>query len=253
MTQEKAVAKNVKSYFEHHTHDYANRHTHFYPLIAKYLKNIVITRGHRLKLLDLGCGDGGFVKAMLEANVKIDYFATDMSFGMMKLAKENFTDYNVGLFVADGFNIPVKDDIKFDIIHLDSVLHHLVDKTRGKSVDRVKRMIESLVSKLSDGGIIIIEEWHLVSHIIPTFTAFLIFYGLKLINLLGIDLSFTREIRLGLEVNFLDQQQLSQILARHGEVYLFDKVKVEFPSTYRAFMLREKDHSTFILKVCKNG
>jgi 2-polyprenyl-3-methyl-5-hydroxy-6-metoxy-1,4-benzoquinol methylase len=252
------MTKNVKSYFEHHSHDYADRHTQFYPSIANYLKNVTVKNNdnnnnvnNSLKLLDLGCGDGGFIKAMLGANVKFDYYGTDVSFGMIQLAKDNLLNCNIKLFVADAFNIPIKEKTKFDIIHVDSVLHHLVDKTRRKSVDKVKQVIELLVNKLSDNGILIIEEWAFLSYIIPTMASFTIFYGLKLINLLGLDLSFTSEIRPGLEVNFLHPNYLYKILNRYGSVCLFDKTNMAFPFSYRLFMLQEKSHVTFILRVGK--
>ncbi|TVP39284.1 class I SAM-dependent methyltransferase [Candidatus Nitrosocosmicus arcticus] len=249
------MSQNVKAYFEHHSHDYANRHTQFYPLIANYIKDIVkandIQNSNNIKLLDIGCGDGGFIKTLLEANVKIDYFATDVSLGMIELAKANFNNSNIRLFVADVFNIPIKENVKFDIIHVDSVLHHLVDKTQKKSVKLVKQIIELLVTKLSDNGILIVEEWAFLSYIVPTFTSFIIFYGLKFINFLDLDLSFTPEIRPGLEVNFLHPNLLFSILNNYGEVSLFDKSKMEFPFSYRFFLLREKSHISFILRVAK--
>jgi hypothetical protein len=129
------------------------------------------------------------------------------------------------LFVADAFNIPLKPDLKFDVIHLDSVLHHLFGKTRGKSTDLIKRMIELMVSKLSDNGIIIVE-WYYLSYLIPQFTTFVVFYGLKLINWLNLDLNYTKEIRPGLEVNFLHPKQLLKILGHYGFVYLLNKTSV---------------------------
>ena len=103
------MTRNVKSYFEHHSHDYADRHTQFYPSIANYLKNVTVKNNadndvnNSLKLLDLGCGDGGFIKAMLGANVKFDYYGTDVSFGMIQLAKANLLNSDIKLFVADAF------------------------------------------------------------------------------------------------------------------------------------------------------
>ena len=127
------MTKNVKLYFERHSHDYADRHTQFYPSIAKYLKNVTVKNNdnnnvdNSLKLLDLGCVDGSFIKAMLGANVKFDYYGTDVSFGMIQLANANMLKYNITLLVADAFNILIKEKTKFDVIDLDSILHHLVD------------------------------------------------------------------------------------------------------------------------------
>lgn len=241
---------NVKSYFECHAHNYASRHIEFYSSIINHIKSIMVTNSETT-FLEVGCGDGSFIKCLVEAGVRMNYFASDLSFRMITLAKENLSDYNVQLFVADAFSIPIKPNLKFDVIHLDSVLHHLIGKTRGKSTDLVKRMIELLVSKLSDNGIIIVEEWYYVSYLLPEFTSFIVFYGLKLINLLNLDLSYTREIRPGLEVNFLHPKQLLKILGCYGFTYLSNKTSVKIPSTYKLFLLKEKGHITYILK--KNG
>jgi 2-polyprenyl-3-methyl-5-hydroxy-6-metoxy-1,4-benzoquinol methylase len=241
------MGTNVKSYFECHAHNYAGRHIEFYSSIINHLKSIMASKSDA-KLLDVGCGDGSFIKCLFEAGVRINYFASDLSFRMITLGKKNLTDCNVELFVADAFNIPLKPNLKFDVIHLDSVLHHLIGKTRGKSTDLVKRMIELLVSKLSDNGIIIVEEWYYVSYLLPQFTSFVVFYGLKVINWLNLDFSYTKEIRPGLEVNFLHPNQLLKILGRYGFSYLLNKAPVEIPATYKLFLLKEKGHMTYVLK-----
>jgi 2-polyprenyl-3-methyl-5-hydroxy-6-metoxy-1,4-benzoquinol methylase len=241
------MGTNVKSYFECHAHNYAGRHIEFYPSIINHLKSIMASKSDA-KLLDVGCGDGSFIKCLFEAGVRMNYFASDLSFRMITLGKKNLIDCNVELFVADAFNIPLKPNLKFDVIHLDSVLHHLIGKTRGKSTDLVKRMIELLVSKLSDNGIIIVEEWYYVSYLLPQFTSFVVFYGLKVINWLNLDFSYTKEIRPGLEVNFLHPNQLLKILGRYGFSYLLNKAPVEIPATYKLFLLKEKGHMTYVLK-----
>jgi SAM-dependent methyltransferase len=318
------MASNVKSYFEHHAQNYSDRHIQFYPKLAEYIINIAALKNsqqnsrkkdnywkntnaksddrdhsHKLMVLDVGCGNGSFIKALIEkaqqkirkqennenaadidAHVNYCILATDMSFEMIKLAKENLASlkhigkdrnyYDVELFVSYAFNLPLRPHKKVDIIHIDSVLHHLVDRTRMKSTLLAKRLIDLLVNLLLNSnnnksesfdrnsqGILIVEEWHFLSYIVPSISSFLIFYGLKLINLLKLDLSFTNEIRRGLQVNFLSPEQLHKILSSYSkysttEVHIFDRIKVKFPKSYRFFFLREKSHTTFILKVHKN-
>jgi hypothetical protein len=241
------MVTNVKSYFECHARNYAGRHMEFYPSIINHLKSIMASKNDA-KLLDVGCGDGSFIKCLVGAGIRMNYLASDLSFRMITLGKKNLADCNVELFVADAFNIPLKPNLKFDVIHLDSVLHHLIGNTRGKSTELVKRMIELLVSKLSDNGIIVVEEWYYISYILPQITSFVVFYGLKLINWLNLDLSYTKEIRPGLEVNFLHPKQLLKILGRYGSPYLLNKAPVEIPATYKLFLLKEKGHIIYVLK-----
>jgi|SRR5215217_18999 SAM-dependent methyltransferase len=248
---------NVKSYFEDHAHNYASRHTEFYSSIMNQIKNIIMTKSNNnnnnAKFLDVGCGDGSFIEALVKAGINMDYFATDISFKMITMAKENLVGCNVKLFLADSFNVPIRQDIKFDIIHIDSVLHHVIERTRGKSTALIKKILEILVDKLSDNGILIVEEWYYSSYIIPTFTSFVVFYGLKLINFLKLDLSFTREIRPGLEVNILHPKQLVKILSTYGSISLLNKTPTEVPKMYKLFLMKESGHITYILEKKKEA
>ena len=74
------------------------------------------------------------LKTLFNAGVNGHFFATDISFNMVQIARLNLIEYNVKLFVADGFNMPLKPNLKFDVIHVDSVLHHLIGKTRNASL-----------------------------------------------------------------------------------------------------------------------
>src|SRR5919198_4137524 len=106
------MAKNAKLYFEHHAHDYSDRHVQFYSKIGDYIRNaIVSTEGKEgvsyvsnnkqtIMLLDVGCGNGSFVKYFIDTQEKKtphvgnnDYYfvATDLSFEMIKLAKQNLS------------------------------------------------------------------------------------------------------------------------------------------------------------------
>jgi SAM-dependent methyltransferase len=276
------MAKNVKSYFEHHAHSYSDRHVQFYSTVADYITSLMIANKEKeydkdvsickdkVSLLDVGCGNASFIKFFVDIQQRkraqsdnIDYYflATDVSFEMIKLAKENLSalpkyDKNIYLFVSYAFNLPIQENKKFDIIHMDSVLHHLIDGSRRKSTELAKKLIEILVATLSDNreGFLIVEEWHFLSYVLPSFSSLLIFYGLKLINYLKLDLGFTKEIRRGLEVNFLSPEQLYKILSNVGsrsggtDVHLLDRAKVKFPTSYRLFLLREKSHTTFVLR-----
>jgi SAM-dependent methyltransferase len=206
------MSNRLKSYFESHSHNYS-KPPEFYSVVVNQIKNAVEDNSNA-RLLDVGCGDGNFIKALVKEGIKMQYFAMDMSFAMIRKAKENLMDCNAELLIADGFNIPSRQNIKFDVIHIDSVLHHLIGKTRAKSIALVKQMVELLVDRLSNNGILIVEEWYYVSYIFPKLTSFIVFYGLKFINYLKLDLSsYTKEIKPGLEVNFLHPEELSKILS----------------------------------------
>ncbi|MPZ07158.1 MAG: methyltransferase [Nitrososphaeraceae archaeon] len=241
------MSKGVKSFFESHYHRYVDR-PDFYLSIAKEIKK-VLPDGRRLAFLDVGCGDGGFIKAMIEQGIEADYLATDLSLNMLLKASANLVNYDVDLFQADAFQLSLKESRKFDIIHIDSVLHHLIGKTRGESLELVKKMLNTLLDRLSSNGILIVEEVYYDSYLLSTITSFFVFYGLKLINFLNLDLSFTREIRPGLEVNFLHERQLIKILDHFGtSITLLNKEIWELPSVYQLFLLKERGHITYTAK-----
>lgn len=241
------MSKNIKSYFEHHALDYANRHEHFYKESIDTVKRIIDFKA-KVKVLDIGCGDGGFIKSLSQAKLDGEYFVTDLSFEMIQLAKKNLLDTETKMLVADVFNLPFREDIKFDIIHIDSVLHHLVNGTRTKSNKLVSKTIKLLVNRLTSNGIFMIDEWYFISFIGTSFASFLIFYGLKLINTLKIDLSFIGEIRPGLEVNFLEPKKFLKVLSSYGCPQLLMKRNVNFPIIYKLFLLKEKGRITYVLR-----
>jgi SAM-dependent methyltransferase len=201
----------------------------------------------RLNFLDVGCGDGGFIKALIKQGVVADYLATDLSFNMLVRASDNLAGYDeVNMLQADALQLSLKESQKFDIIHIDSVLHHLIGKTRGESIEIVRRMLNGLIRRLSSNGILIVEEVYYDSYIFSTFTSFLVFYGLKLINWLKLDLSFTKEIRPGLEVNFFHEKDLVKLLNNSGSnATLVNKEIWELPKTYQLFLLKERGHITY--------
>ena len=78
-------------------------------------------------------------------------------------------------------------------------------------------MVELLTRKLSYNGILIVEEVYYGSLLIPHFISFVVFYRLKLINFLNLySSSFTKEIKPGLEANFLHEKELVKILGLYG-------------------------------------
>jgi 2-polyprenyl-3-methyl-5-hydroxy-6-metoxy-1,4-benzoquinol methylase len=174
------VSEKVKSYFEIHAHNY-QYDSEYYSSIINPIKDIVeknVERENGVEFLDVGCGNGSFIKALIEADLKAHYFATDMTFKMIQTARENLIGRDVEIFIADSFRMPLKSNMGFDIIHISPVLHHLIGKNRSESKSLIKKMIELLSDKLEDNGIVIIEEHYFISYIIPELTSSIVFYGL---------------------------------------------------------------------------
>lgn len=240
------MSKHIKSYFELHAHEYS-RDPRVYDGLAEEIKRAKQDE-EIFSVLDMGCGKGNFIRAMIERGLKAHYFGTDISIRMIELAKNNLQSNNIHLLVADGFKVPVKPTFKFDVIHIDSLLHHLVGRSRAKSFCLVKELIEELVSMLSPNGMLIVEEMYYDSYLIPQLTSFIIFYTLKAVNFLKIDLSRLVSLaKPGLEVNFFYKDQLLSVLNEYGFAYRFSKEVFGVPRYLKPALLRDAGYITFVL------
>lgn len=241
------MSSNVKSYFESHSHNYPKSQAFYYFIVDKIKRAIPVEAG--IRLLDVGCGDGNFIKSLSTAGIRFEYFATDISLAMARRASQNLSDIDVKFFVCDAFNMPVREDFKFEIIHIDSVLHHLIGRTKGRSEDLVRKIVAYLAQRLMENGILIVQEINFRSFLIPQLTSNVVFYGLKINNFLKLDMSkIIPEVKPGLEVNFLDEGQLVRILSEHGSVDKIHQDSYDIPKSYKLFLLKEYGHSTYLMK-----
>jgi 2-polyprenyl-3-methyl-5-hydroxy-6-metoxy-1,4-benzoquinol methylase len=197
--------------------------------------------------LDIGCGDGPFIKSLFTNGVDADIIGLDISINMIKLAKKTL-DSRAQLLTADAFKLPLRPGVKFDLIHLDSVLHHIISKTRSKSLQLVDSFCKQLTDRLSKNGSMVVEEVYYASYLSPQITSFIIFYGLKFLNILHLDVSkLVEELLPGLEVNFLHQDQIERLLAWYGTVQLVKKTSWHVPRLYRFLLLKELGHVCYTL------
>src|SRR5215469_3335181 len=153
------IMKGTKSYFDMHGHYHAyHKNPDFYSPLINYIRKSAFHSNGKMRVFDLGCGDGSFIQAFIKAGISADYIGSDISQVMINMAKQNLDYHRIGLFVADGFKLPLQPQTKFDIIHIDSVLHHLIEITRSKSWRLSNKMLDLLVSMLFVNGILIVEE-----------------------------------------------------------------------------------------------
>ena len=241
----------VKSYFDRHTHDdaYHKSPDYYFSLIEHLKKEFKLNE--KIKILDVGCGDGSFIKDMMDSGISADSMGMDISLKMINIAKDIITNFTVELINADVFNMPLKSDYKFDLIHIDCVLHHLIGKTRSDSIRLSEQILRKLVDRLSENGILIVEEWLYLSYFIPQLTSTIIFYGLKLLNFLHLDITkVVNEIKPGLEVNFFHGNELENLLKRNGTTIFIEKrVKhTAIPRLYRCLLLKDLEYISYIAK-----
>jgi len=242
---------NVKSYFESHAHAHVyNKDPAFYKeLIATILKTQESIQDKRIRILDVGCGDGSFIKKLLDLGMYADFVGFDISHAMVRKCENNLIGQNVNLCVSDAFNLPIKSQINFDVIHLDSVLHHVISKTRSESNKLTKKLLTILSSRLSPGnGILIVEEMFYNSFIIPHLTSSILFYSLKFLNYLNIDLhGIIKEIYLGLDVNFFSEKKLLSMLSTIGNVHIIRRTENKRSILQRILFLKSWGHVSYMV------
>jgi SAM-dependent methyltransferase len=239
---------NAKSYFDMHAHQHAyHKDPDYYITLVEHIKKN--NPSEKPRILDVGCGEGSFIRSMILSGIKADYVGSDISSTMIGIARKNLTSERVELLLADAFTLPIRNGIKFDLIHIDSVLHHLIGKTRSKSSKLVNQILDLLSDILTENGVLVVEEIYYASYIVPEITSFFIFYGLKMINALQLDFGrLTDKFHTGLEVNFLHDKELERILKAYGEdVHLVKKDSARVPMLYRLLFLKEFGHISYIV------
>jgi SAM-dependent methyltransferase len=246
------TSAKIRNYFNnharHHAYHYGSRHSD--PGIYVSILDGIQRRDPdgRIKILDIGCGDGSFIKNGLMAGIYADFIGFDVAVNMLKLAKNSLDLCEVQLLAADGFKLPFRPEVKFDLIHLDSVLHHLIGKTRTDSMRLIELFCEQLRDRLSENGSLVVEEVYYASHLSPQITSCMIFYGLKLLNYLHLDVSkIVGELLPGLEVNFLHHKQIEAILEQYGTLKLINQTPWPVPKLYRLFLLKNLGHISYLM------
>jgi hypothetical protein len=198
--------------------------------------------------LDIGCGDAPFIRSVLAMGIDAVFVGFDVSLNMLRTGKLSVDTSKVNFVAADGFKMPLRSEARFDLIHMDSVLHHLVGKTKTKSLQLADIFCEQLTEQLTEKGAVVVEEVYYVSHFVPKLTSWLIFYGLKLLNFLHLDASgIVGELLPGLEVNFFSEKEIEKMLGRYGMVQLIKKNPWPRPKLYRLLLLKDFGHISYVV------
>ena len=113
----------------------------FYKLNYKFQKN--------LKILDIGCGDGGDTKIFI-TKYKLKTFGIDI-FQHQEIKKIN----NLAFKIGGIYDIPFKENV-FDYVYLHDVLHHIDEKKQ--SFMKHKKALRELKRVCKDNGVIVIVE-----------------------------------------------------------------------------------------------
>jgi SAM-dependent methyltransferase len=121
-------------------------------LLEKYLK---AHAGKPLSVLDVGCGAGVFTDLLLSRYPTVRAYCLDSSIGMLA---RNTPATRKSLILGDAKALPFRTS-SFDLINLDTVMHHLVDFEGYRStLGTIEHFMTSLRGLLKPGGFVIVRE-----------------------------------------------------------------------------------------------
>jgi SAM-dependent methyltransferase len=108
-----------------------------------------------LRVLDIGCGGGVFADMLLTAFPNARLVGIDTSHGMLN---QNTPSNRKALSLGDARFLPFRDG-GFDVINLDTVMHHLVDASGyHNTLAGICGFVSSLRGKLRPGGAVVVRE-----------------------------------------------------------------------------------------------
>lgn len=137
----KATYGNIAESFSSTRHYIGREFTTFLP----FLQNAK-------KVLDLGCGNGRFVRFLKKERLKASYIGIDNAKAFLEICKKEFPNYQFQ--EGDQLNIPL-DDKSVDLILNIRAFHHLPSKKhRLEALEEMHRVLD-------DKGIVIISVWNL--------------------------------------------------------------------------------------------
>ena len=116
--------------------------------ITLSLYSCFISKKHKARILDIGCGDGLFIQELLKSFTPASVTLVDGSSEMLKAAKERLGNNKKFNFINASFQDLFAGDLlkdRFDFIYSSLAIHHL-------TFDEKKRLYNYIYSILSPNG-----------------------------------------------------------------------------------------------------
>jgi len=120
----------------------------FFEFKAAWLLRNVAPTG---RLLDFGCGEGGFLRALRQSGAPLDLVGCDVSGNMLAVARERWSTGPLpSLHAVSSEGLPFADG-EFDIVTMICVLHHIKPPMRLAVVRELFRVVRP-------GGSVVVFE-----------------------------------------------------------------------------------------------
>lgn len=106
----------------------------------------------KMRILDLGCGNGRLYDALNKQTPDIDYTGVDNSKNLLEIASTRYPDAT--FLAADARALPFPDK-SFDVIYSFAVLHHIQSKREQLA------FLSEAIRVLKHDGVLIVTTWKL--------------------------------------------------------------------------------------------
>jgi len=209
----------VRQYFDEYSEEYVDKYRNnsivlyrkkndFLKLHLQYDSNVSV------KVLDVGSGGGIWADLFLDDYPRARLFCLDISLVMLGKGRPRHGKH---LVVGDGNRLPFPN-WSFDLINLDSLMHHLVDR-RGylATILNIIKFLRSLKSVLTPRGKVIISEIYHESIIRDDLASRLLF----IVSTSTLPRLLTRPLKSfirtqGVGICFLSRKQWLWVIAQSG-------------------------------------
>lgn len=163
------------------------------------------------RVLDVGCGSGAFLEYVLEKTPASKGYGIDISSGMLP----DNAGKKSGYILGDAQSIPFKES-SFDTVHLDTVLHHVVGRTRAEYKRQVIAVLGEIRRVLKPGGdLVLTERVQRGRFLRDVHLSLAIFYTLKYASFLA--KPFYRRARIQQPpISFYSENEIFQMLLESG-------------------------------------
>ncbi len=195
------------TFFDENSDFYSQRVLPFDHYFMNFIKNHEIDD---VNLLDIGGGNGNFSNLITENCPDINVTVLDPSKKLLSEIENPKITKIVGKLPDE---IPLNST--FNYIHIKEVLHHITGKTVSESNMLLKESLMCVNDILNENGFLLIHEDFYEGYLIQKMPSYLIFYLLKIQNILKIELPL-KEFIPGLTVYFYTRKELKKTLKECG-------------------------------------
>lgn len=128
------------------------------------LAELLHRAGPLLRVLDAGCGNGRFARALAQAGVQGSYLGVDADAALLRLARKQTSalpnlvaEYRAADLAAPDWSDALQDAAPFDAVISLAALHHF------PGIALRRRLVADLAGLLASGGVLALSTWQFLT------------------------------------------------------------------------------------------